>query len=101
VQEQLSSARRLFIMIRHEALNVPSEMDVRRIVELTRAIDAVLLTWEPKPSLNDVIAAQMQSLAGAISATDPRPTLRQVKKNLEDVVADILRRNTAGRSKSN
>jgi hypothetical protein len=34
--------------------------------------------------------------AGAISATtDPHPTLAQVKKDLEDVVADILRRNAA------
>jgi hypothetical protein len=59
---------------------MPPEMDVRRIIELTRAIDALLLTWEPEPSLNEVIAAQVQSLAGAISATtDPGPTLNQVK----------------------
>jgi hypothetical protein len=35
-----------------------------------------------------VIAAQIQSLAGAISATtDPGPALSQAKKDLEDVVA--------------
>jgi len=57
------------------------EMDVRRIIELTRAIDALLLTWEPKPSLNEVIAAQVQSLAGAISATtDLGPTRRRRKE---------------------
>jgi hypothetical protein len=28
------------------------------------------LTWEPKPSLNEVIAAQVQSLAGAIFRHD-------------------------------
>jgi hypothetical protein len=41
-------------------------------------------------------------VAGAIWATtDPGPALRQVKKDLEDVVADILRRNAAGWSKLN
>jgi hypothetical protein len=45
-------------------------------------------------STNAVIAAQIQSLAGAISATtDPGPALSQAKKDLEDVVADILSRN--------
>lgn len=35
--------------------------------------------------------------AGSISAiTDPGPALSQVKKDLEDVVADILRRNASG-----
>jgi hypothetical protein len=65
-------------------------------------IDALLLTWEPKPSLNAVIAAQVQSLAGTISATtDPAPTLSPVTKDLEDVVADILPRNAAEWSKPN
>jgi hypothetical protein len=51
------------------------EMDVRRIIELTRTIDAL------KPSLNEVIAAQVQSLAGAISATtDLGPTRRRRKE---------------------
>jgi hypothetical protein len=81
---------------------MPPALDVSRIIELTRAIDALLLTWEPNPSLNEVIATQVQSLARAISATtDPGPTLSQVKKDLEDVVADILGRNVAGQYKPN
>lgn len=33
------------------------------IIEMTKAIDVLLLTWEPKPTLNEIIAAQVQSLA--------------------------------------
>jgi hypothetical protein len=73
---------------------MPVEMRTETIIELTRAIDALLLTWEPRPSLNEVITAQIQSLAGAISATtDPGPSLSQAKQDLKDVVADILRQN--------
>jgi hypothetical protein len=46
----------------------------------------------------------VQSLAGAISATsNPGPALGQVQviTDLEDVVADILRRTAAGQSKTN
>jgi hypothetical protein len=50
---------------------------------------------------NAVIAAKIQALAGAISATtDPGPALSQAKKYLEDVVADILSRNARRLSRS-
>jgi hypothetical protein len=42
---------------------MPPETNTSRIVEPTGALDALLLTWEPKPSLNEVIAAQVPSLA--------------------------------------
>jgi hypothetical protein len=59
------------------------EMRAELIIQMTRAIDALLLTWEPNPTLKGTIAAQIQSLAGVISATtDPGPALSQVKNNL-------------------
>lgn len=39
------------------AIDMPPELDARRIVELTQAIDALLLTSEPTPSLDEVIAS--------------------------------------------
>jgi hypothetical protein len=49
-----------------------------------------------------VIAAQVQSLAYAISTTtDPGPALREVKKDLEDVMADILGEMRPGSLKPN
>jgi hypothetical protein len=41
----------------------PAELNTSRIIELTRTIDALLLTWELKPSLNEVIAAQARGQA--------------------------------------
>jgi hypothetical protein len=100
VDQDVDDLRRLLAAAGEPTM--PPALDVSRIIELTRAIDALLLTWEPNPSLNEVIATQVQSLARAISATtDPGPTLSQVKKDLEDVVADILGRNVAGQYKPN
>ena len=70
---------------------------------MSKAIDLLLLTWEPTPSLNEVLAALLLkgSPSPAISATiDAGPTRNQVKK-LEDLVADIPRRHAGGRFKPN
>jgi len=69
------------------------ELRIDLIITMSQAIDDMLLSWDsPRPSLNEAIAAQIQSLARAISATtDPGPSLATVKKDLDSVVADILR----------
>lgn len=69
------------------------ELRIDLIITMSQAIDDMLLSWDsPRPTLNEAIAAQIQSLARAISATtDPGPSLATVKKDLDSVVADILR----------
>jgi len=69
------------------------ELRIDLIIKMSQAIDDMLLSWDgPRPTLNEAIAAQIQSLARAISATtDPGPSLATVKKDLDSVVADILR----------
>jgi hypothetical protein len=59
---------------------------------MAEAIDKLLLSWEPAPSLSEAISAQMQSLARALSATtDPGSSLTTVKDNLDSIVAEIVR----------
>jgi hypothetical protein len=40
------------------------------ILEMSKGIDDILLDRYPKPTLNEVIAAQVQALTRAISATN-------------------------------
>jgi len=69
------------------------ELRIDLIIKMSQAIDDLLLSWDaPQPTLNEAIAAQLQSLARAISATtDPGPSLATVKQDLDSIVADILR----------
>ena len=69
------------------------ELRIDLIIKMSQAIDDLLLSWDaPQPTLNEAIAAQIQSLARAISATsDPGPSLATVKQDLDSIVADILR----------
>jgi hypothetical protein len=63
------------------------------ILEMSNGIDDILLDWRPRPTLNEVIAAQVQSLARAISATtDPKPSLIEVKDGLDSIVVELLQR---------
>jgi len=68
------------------------ELRIDLIIKMSQAIDDLLLSWDtPRPSLNEAIAAQIQSLARAISATtDPGPSLATVKQDLDSIVTDIL-----------
>ena len=46
------------------------ELRIDLIIKMSQAIDDLLLSWDaPQPTLNEAIAAQIQSLARAISAT--------------------------------
>jgi hypothetical protein len=57
----------------------PDSMKQTDLIQTAQAIDNILFSWDPKPILNQVIAAQVQSLARAISATtDPGPSLTTV-----------------------
>jgi hypothetical protein len=77
-----------------------AELNISRIIELTRTVDALLLTWELKPSVNEVIAAQVRSRAGAISATtDSGSSLDRVKRDLDNIITNILK-NHLGRPAS-
>jgi hypothetical protein len=69
------------------------ELRIDLIIKMSQAIDDLLLSWDaPQPTLNEAIAAQIQSLARAISATtDPGPSLATVKQDLDGIVADLLR----------
>jgi hypothetical protein len=68
-----------------------AELNISRIIELTRTVDALLLTWELKPSLNKVIAAQVRSRAGTISATtDSGSSLDRAKRDLDNIITNIL-----------
>jgi hypothetical protein len=52
--------------------------------------DDILLDWYPKPTLNEVIAAQVQALARAISATTNRgQSLTEVKDGLDALAGEI------------
>lgn len=70
------------------AIDMPPELDARRIVELTQAIDALLLTSEPTPSLDEVIAsavptAQSRGLPSSDRCDDqPRRSNSRGKKSL-------------------
>ena len=74
-------------------LVMTQELRIDLIIKMSQAIDNLLLSWDaPEPTLNEAIAAQIQSLARAISATtDPGPSLATVKQDLDSIVADILR----------
>jgi hypothetical protein len=62
------------------------------ILEMSKGIDDILLDWHPRPTLNEVIAAQVQSLARAIdSSIDPGPSLGEVKDGLDTIVAGTVR----------
>jgi hypothetical protein len=57
------------------------------ILEMSKGIDDMLLDWYPKPTLNEAIAAQVQALTRAISATTNRgQSLTEVKDGLDALV---------------
>jgi hypothetical protein len=43
------------------------ELRLDIVFQMAQAIDKLLLSWEPKPSLNEAISAQVQSLARALA----------------------------------
>jgi len=66
------------------------QMRVDLILEMSKGIDDILLDWHAQPTLDEVIAAQIQSLARAISATtDLRHSLIEVKDGLDVLVSEI------------
>jgi hypothetical protein len=71
---------------------MPDELRPDLIYAMADAVDKMLLSWEPAPSLSEVISALVQSLARALSATaDPGPSLATVKDGLEQLLGEILR----------
>jgi hypothetical protein len=73
------------------------ELRLHLVFQMAQAIDNLLLSWEPKPSLNEAISAQVQSLARTLAGTtDPGLSLTTVKDDLERILPEILR--TASRS---
>jgi hypothetical protein len=63
-------------------------MRVDLILEMSKGIDDILLDWCPRLTLSEVVAAQVQSLARAISATtDLRHSLIEVKDGLDALVS--------------
>ena len=68
------------------------ELRLDIVFQMAQAIDKLLLSWEPKPSLNEAISAQVQSLARALAATtDPGLSLTTVKDGLERILPEIVR----------
>jgi hypothetical protein len=68
------------------------ELRLDLVFQMAQAIDKLLLSWEPKPSLNEAISAQVQSLARALAATtDPGLSLTTVKDGLERILPEIVR----------
>src|SRR6516165_9113635 len=65
------------------------ELRLDIVFQMAQAIDKLLLSWEPKPSLNEAISAQVQSLARALAATtDPGLSLTTVKDGLERILPE-------------
>jgi hypothetical protein len=52
------------------------------IIALTRAIGALFLTWELKPTLNEVISADTITCRRHLSCHRPVPAPSQAKKDL-------------------
>jgi len=53
---------------------MPDELRPDLVYAMADAVDKMLLSWEPAPSLSEAISALVQSLARALSATtDPGP----------------------------
>ena len=68
------------------------ELRLDLVFQMAQAIDKLLLSWEPKPNLNEAISAQVQSLARALAATtDPGLSLTTVKDGLERILPEIVR----------
>ena len=68
------------------------ELRLDIVFQMAQAIDKLLLSWEPKPNLNEAISAQVQSLARALAATtDPGLSLTTVKDGLERILPEIVR----------
>jgi hypothetical protein len=62
------------------------------VVEMSKGIDDLLLDCHPRPTLNEVIAAQVQSLGRAMSATsDPGLSLTTVKNSLGTFANETIR----------
>jgi hypothetical protein len=65
------------------------QMRIDLILDMSKGIDDILLDWHPQPTLNEVIAAQVQSLARANSATtDQGHSLTEVKNGLDALLAE-------------
>ena len=66
---------------------MPDELRPDLVYAMADAVDKMLLSWEPAPSLSEVISALVQSLARALSATtDPGPSLATVKDGVEHLL---------------
>jgi hypothetical protein len=62
------------------------------VFAMSDAIDKMLLSWEPAPSLSEALSALVQSLARALAAaTHPGPSLATVKDGLESILTGIIR----------
>jgi hypothetical protein len=73
---------------------MPDELRPDVVFAMFDAIDKMLLSWEPAPSLSEALSALVQSLARALSATtDPEPSLVIVKDGLESILGEIVRTN--------
>jgi hypothetical protein len=71
---------------------MPDELRPDLVFAMSDAIDKMLLSWEPAPSLSEAISALVQSLARAVSSTtDPGPSLATVKDGLESILTEIIR----------
>ena len=71
---------------------MPDELRPDLVYAMADAVDKMLLSWEPAPSLSEAISALVQSLARALSATtDPGPSLATVKDGVEHLLGEILR----------
>ena len=71
---------------------MPDELRPDLVYAMADAVDKMLLSWEPAPSLSEAISALVQSLARALSATtDPGPSLAAVKDGVEHLLGEILR----------
>ena len=71
---------------------MPDELRPNLVYAMADAVDKMLLSWEPAPSLSEAISALVQSLARALSATtDPGPSLATVKDGVEHLLGEILR----------
>jgi len=66
---------------------MPDELRPDLVYAMADAVDKMLLSWEPAPSLSEAISALVQSLARALSATtDPGPSLATVKDGVEHLL---------------
>jgi hypothetical protein len=76
---------------------MPDELRPDLVFAMSDAIDRLLLSWEPAPSLSEAISVLVQSLAQALAVTsDPEPSLVTVVNNLESILVQILQ-NTGGK----